>query len=445
MSATFLRDVENERVRRAVMRLAHPNARPVAGTPLERWPTLIAEPVRPMLPGDLGPREAAEAVLELAESVAHLHGADVAGLATMPPALEPVPLHDGVRLVAQWPAELAGEQVPRYAPFGTIGFDVKRLVGIFGALQGRDVHGGPATPGPPLARPPAPLWSRVVHAVRPPLNTPVSEPSLSVCFEDMRRASCVAELGEALAEVSRSAARWRARIAKWPRITERSGKVDFNLVIELGERVGTSSRYVSLPLATAYHQEGSRRFAAGDPSGAAECFRRAVEIDPGFIDYVVSLATALDARGDPAAARMQLAVTPDDRAPLDARASAIEGSARARYVRGVFAYRDGHLARAMADLQWAARADPQPTYLTTLATVCRAVGEHEGALDASRRAMAIAPFDPRAVFGAVRALVALGHTENADSIGRSFVSSQPTPENQRTFAKISAKTRAPTK
>lgn len=160
----------------------------------------------------------------------------------------------------------------------------------------------------------------------------------------------------------------------------------------------------------AHLRRGNLRLAQGRREHAADAYRRALAIDPGFVPARVNLADLLGRGGDDAAAESLLLeglrTAPAEAslhhalglgrvrggrrdeavASLRRAAEADPGSARYAFVLAVALHETGNAAEAVEVLRRAAAAHPgDPDVLAALAGVLRAAGDPAGAADAEAR------------------------------------------------------------
>ena len=146
------------------------------------------------------------------------------------------------------------------------------------------------------------------------------------------------------------------RVAVLPRIL-----LDWDAIIPESEAklavVGpANTRFLALPLAAAYHQRASRRWASGDLASALADAEHAAVLDGASLTIATTRAVLLDALGRRAEARQ--VVDEGLRARLAPRAAVLFDDSpppselpRAHGTRGMFALRDGAPAEAEVDLR----------------------------------------------------------------------------------------------
>ncbi|MFO0548321.1 MAG: hypothetical protein U0271_08045 [Polyangiaceae bacterium] len=161
-----------------------------------------------------------------------------------------------------------------------------------------------------------------------------------------------------------------------PRVSVVEQRPDYDRIIELGEAERATrgaDRYVSLPLAAAYHARGCASLSRAALDSAERDVARALELDP-WARYLVTRGSLCEARGDltgalrdydsAVAAARPPPPTPDEVERIHEGllvewerygGDALEG-ARALYARGVTRARRGDLVGARDDLREAKAA-----------------------------------------------------------------------------------------
>jgi Flp pilus assembly protein TadD len=257
--------------------------------------------------------------------------------------------------------------------------------------------------------------------------------------------------------------------------------------------------YIAMPLGVAYHQRGSRAFAAGDLAAALRDVERAAALDPWFLRYHTTRAVVLDALGrdeeafeavdafltlmdaearkghaivrwqtskglwaevEPleaevreAARRVLPALRDVDDAEVDLRIlsfthemglHAMRGGAqpngdpaRAHATRGTLALRAGRLDLAEADLRRAMALQSNAFHAHCLGAALYARGDAAGAAEVEARSVAMEPRNTRYRWALVMSLRRLGRAREARAQAEEILALEPAvPAHRERFARL---------
>jgi tetratricopeptide (TPR) repeat protein len=226
-------------------------------------------------------------------------------------------------------------------------------------------------------------------------------------------------------------------------------------------------RFITLPLATAYHQRASRSSARGDALAGLGDIDRAIEIDPFFMPYRTTRAVLLDAlgrltdayreidavlvfleanrqwhaailawekshiqgaemregkalaRADARRSLPELANASDDEVDglfdfeIRSDPPSPQELARAHATRGLVALRQGNHAQAELDLRRAMELSPDAFHAHSLGAALYARGDIAGAAHVEERSVELAPSNPRYRWALALSLRKLGRPNDA--------------------------------
>jgi tetratricopeptide (TPR) repeat protein len=366
----------------------------------------------------LGPAEIAELALLACEVAAALHAAGVAGL----PFSDGNPriTRDRGRLLVHWivPARDLGQ------PFFTFWYPGSFRRGRPNFSLRRSPEEA-AVLADPVKRD---LWG-LVHfffTLRP--AEPCSEE-----LDAMRRASTelppsVASLARTLVATAPSPA-LTARAAAIPDIASVPRfLVDWDAVIAEGEaRLSEQDPRVAEPLADAYHQRASRRWAAGEREAALRDAERAITLDSDWVPYRTTCAILLEGLGRHRAAQRVLIHGRGDtgaRARLPLPLAPVE-DARMHTTRGLISLRQRKATEAEKDLSLAFKLAPTAFHAHALGAARYALGELQQAAEIEQRSVELDPACSRYRWALVVSLLALGRDDEARAHAQEILAREP--------------------